>query len=48
MTGLKVYVAGPMESAGGNWNLPLFDYVIEKLRAAGCEMFSPTHERAGQ
>ena len=39
--GLKVYVAGPMESAGGNWNLPLFDYVSEKLRAAGCEVFSP-------
>jgi len=36
-----------MESAGGNWNLPLFDYVAGKLREAGCEVFSPAeHLRA--
>ena len=47
MKGLRVYVAGPMESAGGNWNMPLFDYVTEKLREAGCEVFSPAeHIRA--
>src|SRR5436190_11885435 len=39
--GLRVYIAGPMESAGGNWNMPLFDYVAERLRALGCEVFSP-------
>jgi Domain of unknown function (DUF4406) len=30
-----------MESVGGNWNVPLFDYVAERLRAMGCEVFSP-------
>lgn len=45
--GIRVYVAGPMESAGGNWNLPLFDHVTALLRAAGCEVFSPAeHLRA--
>lgn len=38
---LRVYIAGPMESAGGNWNLPLFDYVAKKLREKGCEVYSP-------
>jgi Domain of unknown function (DUF4406) len=41
MKGLRVYVAGPMESAGGNWNLPLFDHVAQLLRSQGCEVFSP-------
>jgi hypothetical protein len=41
MRGLRVYVAGPMESVGGNWNMPLFDYVAKKLREKGCEVFSP-------
>jgi hypothetical protein len=38
---LRVYIAGPMESAGGNYNFPLFDYVAYKLRKTGCEVFSP-------
>jgi Domain of unknown function (DUF4406) len=37
----RIYIAGPMESAGGNWNIPLFDFVAGKLRATGCEVFSP-------
>jgi Domain of unknown function (DUF4406) len=37
----KAYLAGPMESVGGNWNLPLFDYVSKKLREKGIEVFSP-------
>lgn len=41
MEGLRIYIAGPMESAGGNWNMPLFDYVAKKLRERGCEVFSP-------
>ncbi len=41
MDGLRVYVAGAMESAGGNWNMPLFDFVTQKLREAGCEVFNP-------
>ena len=41
MDGLRIYVAGPMESAGGNWNMPLFDYVAKKLRERGGEIFSP-------
>lgn len=41
MDGLRIYIAGPMESAGGNWNMPLFDYVAKKLRERGCEVFSP-------
>jgi Domain of unknown function (DUF4406) len=41
MDGLRIYIAGPMESAGGNWNIPLFDYVAKKLRERGCEVFSP-------
>jgi len=44
---IKVYVAGPMESVGGNWNEPLFDDVTERLRKAGCTVFSPAeHARA--
>jgi hypothetical protein len=41
MEGLRIYIAGPMESAGGNWNIPLFDYVAKKLRERGCDVFSP-------
>jgi Domain of unknown function (DUF4406) len=41
MEGLRVYIAGPMESVGGNWNMPLFDYVADRLRTMGCEVFSP-------
>lgn len=41
MNGLRIYLAGPMESAGGNWNMPLFDFVAKKLRAEGAEVFSP-------
>lgn len=41
MKGLKIYLAGPMESAGGNWNMPLFDYVAKKLRAEGATVFNP-------
>lgn len=37
----KVYIAGPMESVGGNWNENLFDDVTERLRKAGCFVFSP-------
>lgn len=37
----KVYVAGPMESVGGNMNEPLFDFVSERLRAQGCEVMNP-------
>jgi Domain of unknown function (DUF4406) len=37
----KVYIAGPMESVGGNWNVPLFNFVAKKLREQGCEVFSP-------
>jgi len=40
-TQLKVYLAGPMESAGGNWNLPLFDYAAERMRAQGWDVFNP-------
>lgn len=37
-----VYLAGPMASAGGNYNIPLFDHVAERLRSTGkCEVFSP-------
>ena len=37
-----VYIAGPMESVGGNMNFPLFELVAQKLRATGrCEVFSP-------
>jgi hypothetical protein len=37
----RIFIAGPMESVGGNWNVPLFDYVAEKLRTAGYEVFNP-------
>lgn len=39
--GLNVYVAGPMESVGGNMNEPLFDYVAKQLRATGCTVMNP-------
>ena len=38
---MKIYVAGPMFSAGGNFNFPLFDEVAQKLRVAGFEVFNP-------
>ena len=38
---MRVYIAGPMTSAGGNFNFPLFDYVSKKLRKTGCEVFNP-------
>ena len=41
MNTTKIYIAGPMESAGGNWNMPLFDFVAKKLREKGVEVFSP-------
>lgn len=39
--GLNVYVAGPIESVGGNMNEPLFDYVAKQLRASGCTVMNP-------
>ena len=41
ITGRRVYIAGPMESVGGNMNEPLFDFVAKKLRASGCEVMNP-------
>jgi Domain of unknown function (DUF4406) len=41
INGLNVYVAGPMESVGGNMNEPLFDYVTKQLRASGCTVMNP-------
>jgi hypothetical protein len=36
-----------MTSVGGNLNMPLFDFVSERLRAAGCEVFNPAdHARS--
>jgi Domain of unknown function (DUF4406) len=37
----SVYIAGPMDSVGGNFNFPLFDHIAERLRASGCFVFSP-------
>ena len=37
----RIYVAGPMESVGGNWNEPLFDDVTDRLRKTGATVFSP-------
>lgn len=38
----NVYLAGPMASVGGNYNIPLFDHVAERLRSTGkCEVFNP-------
>jgi hypothetical protein len=42
--GPRVYIAGPMNSVGGNYNFPLFDFVNEKLTALGCEVFSPADQ----
>lgn len=39
--GTKVYLAGPMESVGGNMNEPLFDFVTKQLRAKGCTVMNP-------
>jgi Domain of unknown function (DUF4406) len=39
--GPHVYIAGPMDSVGGNYNFPLFDYVASGLRAMNCTVFSP-------
>jgi hypothetical protein len=39
--GARVYIAGPMNSVGGNFNFPLFDYVAERLRELNCVVFSP-------
>ena len=41
INGLNVYVAGPIESVGGNMNEPLFDYVAKQLRAKGCTVMNP-------
>ena len=40
---MNIYVAGPMESVGGNMNEPLFDFVCEHLRQSqhAGEVFSP-------
>jgi len=38
---VNIYLAGAMESAGGNMNFPLFDFVAAKLRAAGFEVCNP-------
>ena len=38
---MKIYICGPMESAGGNWNFPLFDYAARRLRDLDCKVFSP-------
>ena len=38
---IAVYVAGPMESVGGNMNEPLFDFVTKQLRAQGCTVMNP-------
>jgi nucleoside 2-deoxyribosyltransferase len=38
---MQIYIAGPMNSVGGNFNFPLFDHCAARLRAAGCEVFTP-------
>lgn len=38
---IKVYIAGPMNSVGGNFNFPLFDHVAKRLREKDCEVYSP-------
>lgn len=38
---INVYVAGPIESVGGNMNEPLFDYVTKQLREQGCCVMNP-------
>ena len=52
MTDLKrynVYIAGPMSSVGGNYNIPLFDHVAERLRASGqCNVFNPAEYSINQ
>jgi hypothetical protein len=39
--GLRIYLAGPMNSVGGNFNFPLFDHVARKLRDIGGQVYSP-------
>lgn len=41
INGLNIYVAGGMESVGGNFNFPLFDFVTQQLRARGCTVMNP-------
>jgi Domain of unknown function (DUF4406) len=38
---IRCYIAGPMESAGGNFNFPLFDHVTKVIREGGWEAYSP-------
>jgi hypothetical protein len=38
---LRIYIAGPMESVGGNYNFPLFDQIAVELRSRGAEVFNP-------
>jgi hypothetical protein len=38
---IRVYIAGPLESVGGNMNAPLFAYAASRLRDKGFEVFSP-------
>lgn len=37
----RIYIAGPMNSVGGNFNFPLFDHVSMRLKLVGCEVHSP-------
>jgi hypothetical protein len=37
----RIYIAGAMNSVGGNLNFPLFDWCAEQLRKTGCIVFSP-------
>ena len=41
INGLNIYVAGAMESVGGNMNEPLFDFVTKQLREKGCFVMNP-------
>lgn len=38
---VHVYLSGPIESVGGNWNFPLFEFVTERLRTHGYSVFNP-------
>ena len=40
----RVYIAGPMNSVGGNFNFPLFDFVARRLRDCGCEVCNPADQ----
>jgi len=37
-----VFVSGPMESVGGNMNVPLFAHLTKLLRRKGCIVYNPT------